>query len=82
MNGFEVLAQLKTEPALRRIPVVMFTTSDSQEDIDRAYALGACSFITKPSSLEELDTTFRRLAGYWVATARLPLPPVTLAEVK
>jgi CheY-like chemotaxis protein len=81
MDGFEVLAQIKAEPALRRIPVVMFTTSDCQDDIDKAYALGACSFITKPCSLEELDTTLRRLAGYWVTTARLPSPPAALAEV-
>ena len=50
-NGFEVLAELKSNPSLRTIPVIMFSTSDEQEDIDGAYGEGANTFITKPVTL-------------------------------
>jgi len=71
-NGFEVLTELKSDPVLRRLPVVVFSTSDSQEDIDRAYDKGANTFITKPVTLGDLKQVLGRIAGYWVETARLP----------
>jgi chemotaxis family two-component system response regulator Rcp1 len=71
-NGFEVLAELKSDPVLRRIPVVVFSTSDFQEDIDRAYDKGASTFITKPVTLGDLKQVLDRIADYWVETARLP----------
>jgi chemotaxis family two-component system response regulator Rcp1 len=71
-DGFEVLAELKSDPVLRRVPVVVFTTSDSQEDIDRAYDKGASTFITKPVTLGDLGQVLDRIADYWVETARLP----------
>jgi CheY-like chemotaxis protein len=77
MDGFEVLTHLKADPVLRTIPVVMFTTSDCQEDIDRAYAAGANCFLTKPRALEELDRSLRQLAEYWVETAQLPMEKAT-----
>jgi CheY-like chemotaxis protein len=71
-DGFEVLAELKSDLVLRRVPVVVFSTSDSQEDIDRAYDRGASTFITKPVTLADLTHVLRRIAEYWVETARLP----------
>jgi CheY-like chemotaxis protein len=71
-DGFEVLAELKSAPVLRRIPVVVFSTSDFQEDIDRAYDKGASTFITKPVTLSDLKHVLDRIADYWVETARLP----------
>ena len=71
-NGFEVLAELKSAPVFRRIPVVVFSTSDSQEDIDRAYDKGASTFVTKPVTLGDLKQVLDRIADYWVETARLP----------
>ncbi|OHB79089.1 MAG: hypothetical protein A2V98_03995 [Planctomycetes bacterium RBG_16_64_12] len=71
-DGFEVLAELKSDPVLRRVPVVVFTTSDSQEDVDRAYAQGANTFIAKPVTLGDLKRVLDRIADYWVETARLP----------
>ena len=71
-NGFEVLTELKLNPVLRRLPVVVFSTSDSQEDIDRAYDKGASTFITKPVTLGDLKQVLDCIADYWVETARLP----------
>ncbi|MFC1596704.1 response regulator [Planctomycetota bacterium] len=71
-NGFEVLTELKSDPVLRRVPVVVFSTSDSQEDIDRAYDKGASTFITKPVTLGDLKQVLDRIADYWVEAARLP----------
>lgn len=71
-NGFEVLVELNSDPLLRRIPTVVFTTSNSQEDIDRAYEEGANSFVTKPVTLGDLERVLSRFDDYWVKTVRLP----------
>jgi CheY-like chemotaxis protein len=71
-DGFEVLAELKSDAVLRRVPVVVFSSSDSQEDIDRAYDKGASTFITKPVTLDDLTHVLSRIAEYWADTARLP----------
>ncbi len=71
-NGFEVLAELKSAPVLRRIPIVVFSTSEAQEDIDRAYEEGANTYILKPARLEDLKQTLENFAVYWAETARLP----------
>ena len=71
-DGFAVLAELKSNPAFSKIPVVMFTSSSSQEDVERAYAEGANSFVTKPETLADLEQVLRGIADYWVKTARLP----------
>jgi chemotaxis family two-component system response regulator Rcp1 len=71
-NGFEVLAELKSDPVLRKLPVVVFSTSDSQEYVDRAYDQGANTFITKPVALDDLKRALDAIAGYWAETARLP----------
>lgn len=71
-NGFEVLEAVKSDPALRHIPVVVLTTSRREEDVIRSYAHGACSFITKPQGLEQLREVVRQFAGYWATVARVP----------
>lgn len=71
-NGFEVLNEIKTDPALMHMPVVMLTTSDSESDIVKSYAKGACSFITKPMDFDKLRDVARQFALYWALIARVP----------
>jgi CheY-like chemotaxis protein len=74
-DGREVLAEIKADPALRFIPVVVFTTSQAEEDIVRSYELGASSFITKPVSFQGYVDAMRDLARYWFELVRLPKGP-------
>jgi CheY-like chemotaxis protein len=71
-NGFEVLSELKTDPALVHIPVVMLTTSDSEADIVKSYAKGACSYITKPMDFDKLRGVIKQFSLYWALVARIP----------
>jgi CheY-like chemotaxis protein len=73
-NGFEVLNDMKADPALMHIPVVMLTTSDSEADIVKSYARGACSFITKPMDFDKFRDVVRQFALYWALVARVPSP--------
>lgn len=72
MDGREALEEIKGDPELRRIPVVVMTTSSAEEDIFRSYDLGAASFITKPITFEGLVTVMRGLGAYWVELVQLP----------
>ena len=71
-NGFEVLNELKADPALMHIPVVMLTTSDNEADIVKSYAKGACSYITKPMDFDKLRGVIRQFSLYWALVARIP----------
>lgn len=71
-NGFEVLAELKSHPDLKSIPVVVITTSNSSTDIDRAYHLGANSYICKPQTMQEIIDLSALLNQYWFSTVCLP----------
>jgi len=71
-NGFEVLSEVKADPALMHIPVVMLTTSDSEADIVKSYARGACSFITKPMDFDKFRDVIRQFALYWALVSRIP----------
>jgi len=71
-NGYEVLQEIKTDPILRRIPVVVFTTSTARSDIERSYDLGANTCTTKPESFEDLLQMTQTLYQYWFKTMRLP----------
>ncbi|MBD2033723.1 response regulator [Leptolyngbya sp. FACHB-321] len=71
-NGYEVLQEIKTDPILRRIPVVVFTTSTARSDIERSYDLGANACTTKPESFEDLLQMTQTLYHYWFITMRLP----------
>lgn len=67
-NGFEVLEWLRKQAGLRRILVVVLTSSDEPEDIDRAYDLGANSFLRKPDDFTNLIKVSRKLHDYWMET--------------
>ena len=71
-NGFEVLKEIKSDPNLRHIPVVMLTTSDSERDIIKSYANGACSFITKPMDFDKFGEVVKQFALYWALVVRIP----------
>ena len=71
-DGREVLKELKADPILRRIPVVVLTTSEAEEDILRSYDLGVNSFITKPVSFEELVRVIRTIGSYWFEIVEVP----------
>ena len=71
-DGREALREIKNDPDLRRIPVVVLTTSKAEEDIYRTYDLGANSFITKPVSFEGLVSVMRDIGRYWIEIVELP----------
>jgi CheY-like chemotaxis protein len=71
-DGREVLQEIKSHAALRRIPVVVLTTSRADTDIDLIYHLGANSFITKPVRYETLVEVMRAIGQYWFKTVELP----------
>lgn len=64
-NGFEVLAEIKADPLLRHLAVIIYTSSNRDEDVLRAYRLGACSYIVKPVEFNDLVTIVRHLESYW-----------------
>jgi CheY-like chemotaxis protein len=71
-DGREALGEIKANPVLRRIPVVVITTSNAEEDISTTYDLGSNSFISKPVTLKRLVEVTRVLGQYWFKTASLP----------
>lgn len=72
MDGREALAEIKADPRLRRIPVVILTTSKTEEDMVKGYDLGAISYITKPVTFDALVELMRTLGKYWVEFVELP----------
>ena len=74
-DGREVLAEIKEDPALRRIPVVVLTTSKAEEDILRTYDLHANCYITKPVDLEQFIAVVRSIDDFWLSVVRLPPKP-------
>jgi CheY-like chemotaxis protein len=71
-DGREVLREIKEDPSLRRIPVVVLTTSRTETDIAHMYQLGANSFITKPARFEALVDMMRTVGSYWFGIVELP----------
>jgi CheY-like chemotaxis protein len=71
-DGREALKEIKSDPELRRIPVVVMTTSKVDQDILRSYDLGANSYITKPVTFDELVAVARGLGHYWFEIVELP----------
>jgi two-component system response regulator len=72
MDGRTALMHLKADRAFRRIPVIVLTTSRSEDDIQRTYDLGVSAYMTKPGSYSELVELVRSLNGYWSQFAMLP----------
>lgn len=71
-NGYEVLSEIKADPELRHIPVVVLTTSSEEDDVVDSYGLGANSYITKPSTFDGLVQVVEALNRYWFQLVALP----------
>ena len=71
-DGRAVLADMKSKPALRRIPVVVFSTSQARKDIESSYELGANSYVSKPPTLSEWVSAVKVLNEFWIGCACLP----------
>lgn len=72
IDGWEVLEEIKQDKALRRIPIVVFTSSSAVVDIERSYDLHANSYITKPSDIAAYVEVFRTIEQYWAETVITP----------
>ncbi|AEI47790.1 response regulator [Runella slithyformis] len=75
MDGREVLKIVKSEPQLRKIPVVVLSTSKAEQDINDCYDLGANCYIAKPSSFDVFTDTISTLIKFWVKLTHLPVIP-------
>lgn len=73
ISGLDVLAWLRKQPNLKRLPVIMFTSSLLAEDINQAYDLGANSYLTKPSDLDALISLVKTIEHYWLHCNTAPL---------
>jgi len=71
-DGREVLAEIKEDPDLRRIPVVILTISQAEEDILKSYNLHANCYVTKPVGLEQFMTVVRSVEDFWLTIVKLP----------
>ncbi len=71
-DGREALRDIKAHPRFKKIPVIVFTTSESEEDVAIAYSLGANAFIRKPVNFEELVGVMKSLMDYWLGPVILP----------
>lgn len=71
-DGREALAEIKSDPELCRIPVIILTTSKAEEDVIRSYDLGANSFIAKPVTFHRLVEVLQTVGNYWFHIVQLP----------
>lgn len=71
-DGREALQEIKSDAVLRRIPVVVLTTSEAEQDILKSYDLGVNAFVTKPVTFDALATAIQRLSDFWFEIVKLP----------
>lgn len=71
-DGREVLKELKNNSQYKKIPVIVFSTTNNEQEMRRCYELGANSYITKPNSFENLVKTISVLRSYWIYTSKSP----------
>lgn len=71
-NGFEVLEEMKKDPRLQALPVIILTTSHREEDVVRSYAKGACSYIHKLVDLDQFKHCIKQFEHYWTGISRIP----------
>jgi CheY-like chemotaxis protein len=71
-DGREVLEEIKQSPALKTIPIVILTTSKSEEDVLRSYSLHANCYIPKPVTLDGFLTVVKSIDGFWLSVVKLP----------
>lgn len=72
MDGREALAKIKKDPDLKRIPIVVLTTSQAEDDIQETYDLGITGFITKPMTFSGLVDIMKSVGNYWFQSVTLP----------
>jgi chemotaxis family two-component system response regulator Rcp1 len=72
-NGQEVLAEIKADDNLKNIPVVILTTSKSEDDISKAYGLHANCYISKPVDFDEFTVVVQTIQDFWLSVVTLPL---------
>lgn len=73
MDGREALAEIKADPDLRSIPIIVLTTSHGEDDIQETYNLGVNSYITKPVAYDSLVKIVKTVTKYWFYTVKLPV---------
>jgi len=71
-DGREVLSEVRSDPQLSRIPVVVFTTSQASSDVNRIYELGANCYLRKPGNLADFTAVVQSMADFWLSFASLP----------
>lgn len=71
-NGCEVLEEVRKDEDLRLLPIVILTSSEAEDDIRRAYELGANCFVTKPADLDEMVKVVQAINHFWITIAKLP----------
>lgn len=79
LDGHEVLREMKSSKRLRMIPVVVLTTSTSDEDLKKAYSNHVNSYLTKPLNFEDLHKTVKEIKRYWLERNRSPAPSLSQA---
>lgn len=72
LSGAEVLEHIRGEPDTKSVPVVVLTTSDSPDDVNRCYAIGANSYVKKPVRMDDFLEAVTRLQSYWLELVILP----------
>jgi CheY-like chemotaxis protein len=71
-DGRAVLAEVKADPVLRKIPIAIFSTSEARQDIVRSYELGANCYVSKPGNLHDFISAVTSIGEFWFGLARLP----------
>ncbi|MCX7627879.1 MAG: response regulator [Methylophilaceae bacterium] len=71
-DGREVLAEIKSDPSLKRIPVVIITSSEAEQDILRTYDLHANCYVTKPVDLDQFIKVIQSIENFWLTIVKLP----------
>jgi chemotaxis family two-component system response regulator Rcp1 len=71
-DGRAVLAEVKADPVLRKIPIVMFSTSEARQDIVGSYELGANCYVSKPGNLQDFISAVTSIGEFWLGPVRLP----------
>jgi chemotaxis family two-component system response regulator Rcp1 len=72
-NGFEVLHEVKSDKDLRKIPIIVLTTSQAEQDIIRSYDLNANAYISKPMNLDQFLSVVKAIEGFWLEIVKLPV---------
>ena len=72
-DGFQVLQEIKADPKLKHLPIIMLTTSSREEDIVKSYSQGACSYVTKPVGFQRFSEVVRQFHLYWSLVSKLPI---------